>query len=194
MYKENRIKEFLEKLSSSDSMPGGGVASSLVAANGISLILMVCNLTIGKEKYKENEALVISVKSEAEKLKEKFLELMDKDAETFKVMEKVFAMPNSIEEEKNLRKEKMQEACKICCETPKEMIENAIKGIELTDSIYGKSNKSAESDLIVGKKLLRASIEGAWENIAINLRYINDEKFVKEYEEFKQKVDNKIKQ
>lgn len=194
MYKENRIKEFLEKLSSSDSMPGGGVASSLVAANGISLILMVCNLTIGKEKYKENEALVISVKSEAEKLKEKFLELMDKDAETFKVMEKVFAMPNSTEEEKNLRKEKMQEACKICCETPKEMIENAIKGIELTDSIYGKSNKSAESDLIVGKKLLRTSIEGAWENIAINLRYINDEKFVKEYEEFKQKVDNKIKQ
>lgn len=194
MYKENSIKEFLEKLSSSDSMPGGGVASSLVAANGISLILMVCNLTIGKEKYKENEALVISVKSEAEKLKEKFLELMDKDAETFKVMEKVFAMPNSTEEEKNLRKEKMQEACKICCETPKEMIENAIKGIELTDSIYGKSNKSAESDLIVGKKLLRASIEGAWENIAINLRYINDEKFVKEYEEFKQKVDNKIKQ
>lgn len=194
MYKENRIKEFLEKLSSSDSMPGGGVASSLVAANGISLILMVCNLTIGKEKYKENEALVISVKREAEKLKEKFLELMDKDAETFKVMEKVFAMPNSTEEEKNLRKEKMQEACKICCETPKEMIENAIKGIELTDSIYGKSNKSAESDLIVGKKLLRASIEGAWENIAINLRYINDEKFVKEYEEFKQKVDNKIKQ
>lgn len=194
MYKENKIKEFLEKLSSSDSMPGGGVASSLVAANGISLILMVCNLTIGKEKYKENEALVISVKNEAEKLKEKFLELMDKDAETFKVMEKVFAMPNSTEEEKNLRKEKMQEACKICCETPKEMIENAIKGIELTDSIYGKSNKSAESDLIVGKKLLRASIEGAWENIAINLRYINDEKFVKEYEEFKQKVDNKIKQ
>lgn len=194
MYKENRIKEFLEKLSSSDSMPGGGVASSLVAANGISLILMVCNLTIGKEKYKENEALVISVKNEAEKLKEKFLELMDKDAETFKVMEKVFAMPNFTEEEKSIRKEKMQEACKICCETPKEMIENAIKGIELTDSIYGKSNKSAESDLIVGKKLLRASIEGAWENIAINLRYINDEKFVKEYEEFKQKVDNKIKQ
>lgn len=194
MYKENRIKEFLEKLSSSDSMPGGGVASSLVAANGISLILMVCNLTIGKEKYKENEALVISVKREAEKLKEKFLELMDKDAETFKVMEKVFAMPNFTEEEKSIRKEKMQEACKICCEIPKEMIENAIKGIELTDSIYGKSNKSAESDLIVGKKLLRASIEGAWENIAINLRYINDEKFVKEYEEFKQKVDNKIKQ
>ncbi|MBR4314582.1 MAG: cyclodeaminase/cyclohydrolase family protein [Lachnospiraceae bacterium] len=193
-YRKETIEKFLEKLGSSDSMPGGGVASSLVAANGISLILMVCNLTIGKERYKENEQLVILVKDEAEKLKEKFLELMDKDAETFKVMEKVFAMPNFTEEEKSIRKEKMQEACKICCETPREMIEYALKGIELANSILGKSNKSAESDLIVSAIFLKAAIKGAWENIAINLKYINDEKFVKDQESFKQKIEDLIKQ
>ena len=193
-YQKETIEKFLEKLGSSDSMPGGGVASSLVAANGISLILMVCNLTIGKERYKENEQLVILVKDEAEKLKEKFLELMDKDAETFKVMEKVFAMPNFTEEEKSIRKEKMQEACKICCETPREMIEYALKGIELANSILGKSNKSAESDLIVSAIFLKAAIKGAWENIAINLKYINDEKFVKDQESFKQKIEDLIKQ
>lgn len=193
-YKNLTIEKFLEKLGSSDSMPGGGVASSLVAANGISLILMVCNLTIGKERYKENESLVVSVKEEAEKLKEKFLEFMDKDAETFKIMEKVFAMPNETEEEKRLRKEKMQEACKICCETPREMIEYALKGIELANSILGKSNKSAESDLIVSAIFLKAAIKGAWENIAINLKYINDEKFVKGQESFKQKIEDLIKQ
>ena len=155
---------------------------------------MVCNLTIGKERYKENEQLVILVKDEAEKLKEKFLELMDKDAETFKVMEKVFAMPNFTEEEKSIRKEKMQEACKICCETPREMIEYALKGIELANSILGKSNKSAESDLIVSAIFLKAAIKGAWENIAINLKYINDEKFVKDQESFKQKIEDLIKQ
>ena len=193
-YKNLTIEEFLEKLGSSDSMPGGGVASSLVAANGISLILMVCNLTIGKERYKENEQLVISVKDEAEKLKEKFLELMDKDAETFKVMEKVFVMPNTTDEEKSIRKEKMQEACKVCCETPREMIEHALRGIELANSILGKSNKSAESDLIASVILLKAAIKGEWENIAINLKYINDEKFVKEQESFKQKIEDLIKQ
>ena len=193
-YKNLTIENFLEKLGSSDSMPGGGVASSLVAANGISLILMVCNLTIGKERYKENETLVVSVKDEAEKLKEKFLELMEKDAETFKVMEKVFAMPNSNEEEKKLRKEKMQKACKICCETPREMIEYALRGIELANSILGKSNKSAESDLIVSVIFLKAAIKGAWENIAINLKYINDEIFVREQESFKQKIEDLIKE
>ena len=183
-YKNLTIENFLEKLGSSDSMPGGGVASSLVASCGISLTLMVCNLTIGKEKYKEYEEQVLKVKSEAEELKKEFLELMDKDAETFKVMEKVFAMPNITEDEKKFRKEKMQEACKICCLVPKEVIEKALRGIEITESIVGKSNKSAESDLVVGKNLLDAAIKGAWENIAINLKYITDENFIKEYKEW----------
>lgn len=190
MYKEDSIEEFLKKLSSSDSMPGGGVASSLVGANGISLTLMVCNLTIGKEKYKEYEAQVIGVKEKAEALKEKFLTLMDKDAEEFKRIEKVFAMPNSTDEEKQNRKEAMQEACKKCCETPREMIENVIEGIRLTESIMGKSNKSAASDLEVGKLLLIAAAKGAWHNIAINLKYIDDEEFVAKQNKYKEIVEN----
>ena len=183
-YKNLTIEKFLEKLGSSDSMPGGGVASSLVAANGISLTLMICNLTLGKEKYKEFEELVTKVKSKAEELNKMFLELMDKDAATFKIMENVFAMPNSTEEEKKTRKEKMQEACKLCCLVPKEVIEKALQAIEITNSIYGKSNKSAESDLRVANILLRSAVEGAWQNILINLKYIDDDKFIEEYNDF----------
>ena len=183
-YKNLTIENFLEKLGSSDSMPGGGVASSLVAANGISLTLMVCNLTLGKEKYKEFEELVTKVKSKAKELNKMFLELMDKDAETFKIMENVFAMPNATEEEKKMRKEKMQEACKLCCLVPKEVIEKALQAIEITNSIYGKSNKSAESDLRVANILLRSAVEGAWQNILINLKYIDDDKFIEEYNDF----------
>ena len=189
-YCELKIGEFLEKLSSADSMPGGGVASSLVAANGMSLVLMVCNLSLGKEKYKEHEELIKKSIIEAIELKKKFLSLMDKDAEVFKTMEAVFAMPNGSEEEKATRKIKMQEACKKCCVVPKEIIESARKGIDIIDSLYGKSNKSAESDLVVGKKLLKAAIEGAWENIAINLKYIDCESFKEEYRGFYDNIVN----
>lgn len=190
MYRNDSIEEFLKKLSSSASMPGGGVASSLVAANGISLTLMVCNLTIGKEKYKDYEKLVQDVKNKAEVLKENFLKLMDKDAKEFKEIEKVFAMPNSNEEEKGKRKVAMQDACKKCCETPVEIIENALEGIGITESIIGKSNKSAASDLEVGKILLIAAAKGAWHNIAINLKYIDDTEFVAKKSRYKEIVDN----
>ena len=89
-YKDYTIKHFIEKLSSSDSMPGGGVASALTAAIGISLTIMVCNLSIGKEKYKKYEELIKSNKLKAENLKNIFLDLMDKDAENFKCMEEVY--------------------------------------------------------------------------------------------------------
>ena len=190
MYKQDSIEEFLKKLSSGESMPGGGTASSLVGANGISLTLMVCNLTLGKEKYKDYEILVQDVKKKAEVLKDSFLKLMDKDAEDFKAIEKVFAMSNVSDEEKKKRKEAMQEACKKCCETPIEIIENALEGIELTESIIGKSNKSAASDLEVGKLLLIAAAKGAWHNIAINLKYIDDEEFGTKKKRYKEILDD----
>ena len=56
-FNENKIKDFLDVLASKESMPGGGTASALVAANGVSLALMVCNLTYGKEKYKDNDTI-----------------------------------------------------------------------------------------------------------------------------------------
>ena len=190
MYKQDSIEEFLNKLSSSESMPGGGTASSLVGANGISLTLMVCNLTLGKEKYKDYETLVQDVKNKAEVLKESFLNLMDKDAEEFKAIEIVFTMPNVSDEEKKKRKEAMQAACKKCCETPIEIIENALEGIELTENIMGKSNKSAASDLEVAKIMLIAAAKGAWHNIAINLKYIDDEAFVTKQSRYKEIVDD----
>lgn len=184
MYKKKTIDEFLEKLSSSDSMPGGGVASALVAANGTSLGLMVCNLSLGKEKYKKNEALIQEVKEKLEVYKKEFLFLMDKDAEMFKAMENVYLMPKNTNEEKETREEAMQKACKKCCETPETIMIKAIEALQLIDSLKGKSNESVASDLEIGSIFLKAAMAGAWDNILINLKYIKDEEFVKKYEYF----------
>lgn len=184
MYKENSIDEFLEKLASSDSMPGGGVASALVAANGASLGIMVCNLTIGKEKYKNDEPLVIDVKNKLENLKKEFLEMMDNDAKEFKVMEEVYKMPKDTDEEKVKRQEALQNACKHCCKIPKELMIKTKEAIDLIESIKGKSNVSAASDLEVGSIFLKAAMAGAWDNVLINLKYIKDEDFKNEQIEF----------
>ena len=182
MYKEQKIEEFLEKLSSKESMPGGGVASALVAAEGVSLGIMVCNLTIGKEKYKENEKEVIEAKNKLEKYKEDFLHIMDQDAETFKIMEKVYAMSKNTDEEKQKRRDALQEACKKCSETPEELMVKASEAYAIIESLQGKSNESAASDLEIGSIFLKAAIAGAWDNILINLKYIKDQEFVKRYE------------
>ena len=55
MFKEQRLDEFLNVLSSKAPTPGGGSAAALSGTVGASLVAMVANLTIGKKKYVEVE-------------------------------------------------------------------------------------------------------------------------------------------
>ena len=51
MLLEQKTTDFLEQLSSSAPIPGGGGASAAVGAFASALGLMVTNLTVGKKKY-----------------------------------------------------------------------------------------------------------------------------------------------
>lgn len=175
------LNGYMDVLASNAPAPGGGSASALCGSQGASLTAMVCNLTIGKEKYKENETLVKSVKEKCEKLKDEFLNLMDEDTKTFKVMEDVFSMPKDTDEQKAVRREAMQNAMKVCCVTPKKIMENALECLRATYSIVGKSNQSAASDLGVASLNLRTCVCGAWLNVLINIGGIKDEAFVAEH-------------
>ncbi len=49
--------------------PGGGSVSALVGALGAALTSMVCNFTVGKEKFKDVETEVSQILSESEELR-----------------------------------------------------------------------------------------------------------------------------
>ena len=55
MMLEQKTTEFLDVLSSSAPVPGGGGASAAVGAFASALGMMVTNLTIGKKKYADVE-------------------------------------------------------------------------------------------------------------------------------------------
>ena len=65
MMLDKKTTEFLEELSSSKAVPGGGGASAAVGAFASALGMMVANLTIGKKKYADVEE---EVKEDREKL------------------------------------------------------------------------------------------------------------------------------
>lgn len=176
-YRELKIEEFLEKLSSTESTPGGGVAAGLVGANAISCALKVCNLSLGKEKYKEYESLINESITKLEESRSKFLDYMDDDAKNFKFMEEVYKMPRETDEDKEKRKVALANACQICCAVPIKVIENAISSLDIVLSLVGKTNVSAASDLKMAELLLKTTIHCGWENVAINEKFITNEKY-----------------
>lgn len=189
-YKNFKIEEFLEKLSSTESMPGGGTVAALVGANAVSCALKVCNLSLGKEKYKDNESLIKDSIEKLEESRKKFLQYMDEDAKNFKAMEEVYKMPKVTDDDKDKRKLALANACKICCDVPIKIIETAVESIDIVSKLEGKTNVSAASDLKIAEMLLKATVHGGLENVEINEKYINNEKYLKYIADVKVTVDN----
>lgn len=189
-YKKLIIENFLDKLSSTESMPGGGVAASLVGANAISCALKVCNLSLGKEKYKEYEKLIKESINTLEENRKKFLNYMDEDAEHFKTMEEVYQLPKDTPEEKEKRKEALANACLVCSDTPIKIIENAINSLSIVSHLVGKTNVSAASDLKIAELLLKSTVHCGWDNVEINAKYITDENYQSKIAEIKKQVES----
>lgn len=178
---DQTVTSFVDLMASDAPAPGGGSAAALEGALGTALTAMVCALTQGKKKYAEHAELTAEVGGEAQMLKAQYVDVIDRDTEAFNAVSAVFAMPKDTDEEKAARSAAMQEALKGCTKTPFEMMELAAKALELTDSVVGRSNSSAASDLGCAALSLKAAIQGAWLNVLINIGGLKDQVFAGQY-------------
>ena len=175
------VTEFTALLASDAPAPGGGSAAALEGAIGAALTAMVCGLTKGKKKFAEFNDLAVEAEVKALALKDRFIDVMDRDTEAFNVVSAAFGMPKATDEEKAARSAAIQKGLEGCTATPFEMMEIAVETLELTDSILGKSNDSAASDLGVSALSLRAAIQGAWLNVLINIGSLKNKELAEDY-------------
>ncbi|MBQ3108998.1 MAG: cyclodeaminase/cyclohydrolase family protein [Clostridia bacterium] len=178
---ELRVDEFASILASDAPAPGGGSAAALEGALGAALTAMVCSLTVGKKKYADYQELAEATQKKAGELKDRFIDVMDRDTEAFNIVSAAFGMPKETDEEKAARSAAIQEGLKACTRTPFEMMELAVEALELTDSVVGKSNASAMSDLGVSALSLGSALKGAWLNVLINIGSLKDAELAADY-------------
>ena len=177
---ETTVKEFTKKLGSDAPAPGGGSAAALSGALGAALVSMVCNLTVGKPKYAEHEALVGETLVKSDGLTVKLLDAIQKDTDAFDSVIAAFAMPKETEEQKKTRAEAIQCAYKAAIASPEETAEHCLTVMKLAESLLGKSNVNAASDLVVGATQAHAGLKGAMANVKINLPAIKNAAYVAE--------------
>ena len=179
-----KVTEFVDLLASDAPAPGGGSAAALEGALGAALTAMVCELTtIGKskEKYAEYQEFVIESQKKAADLQARFVDVMNRDTEAFNVVSAAFGMPKATDEEKAARSAAIQKGLEGCTATPFEMMELSVETLVLTESLLGKSNDSAASDLGVSALSLRAAIQGAWLNVLINIGSLKNKELAEDY-------------
>ena len=181
MLNELTIKEFINELSSNSPAPGGGSVAALSAALSAALNSMVFNLTVGKKVYNEygdeEKEIINSSLEKSNVLKDVFLDYIEKDTEAFMEVMAAYKLPKDTEEEKNYRKNKIEESYKLALEVPRSLY---LKSIELYDYIEHAvklGNINAVSDAGVAALLLQTAIESAVLNVKINLTSLKDDNF-----------------
>ena len=183
------VKDYLDLLKSDAPAPGGGSVSALSAAQGVGLVAMVADITIGREKYAEYEEVCKVAKEEALKLYSAFIEGIDKDTEAFNKVSAAYKLPKNTDEEKAARSAAIREANVGATEVPFETVKLCLDGLKITETMVGKSNPNAASDLGVAALNLLSGIRGAWLNVKINLPGIKDEALKAKFETGEAMVD-----
>ena len=172
---EMKVNEYLDVLKSDAPAPGGGSASALAAAQGVALVSMVCDLTLGKEKYAEYQDVCGEAKAKASDLYSKLVASIDKDTEAFNLVSAAFKMPKGTDEEKAARSKAIADGTLVATEVPFETMTLCAEGLKTVEKVVGKSNPNAASDLGVAALNLLSGVKGAWLNVLINLPGIKDE-------------------
>lgn len=164
------VNEFLEVLSSKQPVPGGGGASALAGALGTALGLMVGNLTVGKKKYAQVEGQVTAMMEQLSFMQKEMVRLADEDARVFAPLAAAYGLPAATEEEKAHKDRVMEENLLQASLVPLEIMELAVKVLDILKELEEKGSVMAVSDVGVAVQFTRTALTGAVMNVWINTK------------------------
>lgn len=165
---------FLEELSSSAPVPGGGGASAACGALAAALASMVANLTTGKKKYAQYEEDIQRILKESEVKIKELVALADQDAKAFEPLAKAYRLPKNTDEEKAHRDEVMKKVLYDASIAPLQIMETVFDLIALIEEVTQKGSVMAASDAGVAAVFAQAALKGASLNVFINTKSMKD--------------------
>jgi formiminotetrahydrofolate cyclodeaminase len=133
---------------------------------------MVAELTQGRAKYADHADLCEAAAPAARTLSDEFLRLADEDAAAYAACAIALKLPRESFTDQELRERQIRETATVAAEVPLKVVERCVEALGIAESLAGRSNKNASSDLRVASLLLEAAADGAAENVIVNLPLI----------------------
>lgn len=172
------VTSFLDALASSRPAPGGGSAAALAGAMAAALVSMVCNLTIGRERYAEVEDQMRQVLDRSETLRAELQQLGEDDIAAFNRLSAAYKLPRTTEADIAIRKDAIQASLKRATEVPLRTARVAAAILPLCPPAAEHGNPAAVSDVGVAARLAYAAVRSALLNVEINLRTLEDPLYI----------------
>jgi glutamate formiminotransferase/formiminotetrahydrofolate cyclodeaminase len=172
------VSDFADETASESPAPGGGSVSACLGALGISLGIMVANLSSHKAGWDSRWKEFSDYAERGMAIQHDLLALVDEDTLAFKKVMDALALPKSNEKEKAIRHVALQDAGKIALEVPLRVMKKTFESFGIIKAMAETGNPNSVSDAGVGALCARSAIMGAFLNVRINASGIEDKEYV----------------
>ena len=177
---DKSLASFVWETSSESPAPGGGSVSAVMGAMGAALGVMVANLSSHKRGWDARWDKFAAWAERGVQIQKRLLELVDEDTNAYNAILKAFEMPKGSDGEKAARAAAVEEATKQASIVPLTVMQEAVKSFDLLSEMIREGNPNSVTDAAVGVLATRACIRGAFLNVRVNVRGLNDKSFTED--------------
>ncbi len=135
---------------------------------------MVAALSTGRPKFIDHEPLLAWAIATGERLSGQFLDLADQDSTAYAGFAAALKLPKTTDAEIDARQAAIRAAARHASEIPLACVEACLQLVQTAETLAGRSNANASSDLNVAALLGEAAAKGAAANVLVNLPAIGD--------------------
>ncbi|KAA3625505.1 MAG: glutamate formimidoyltransferase [Flavobacterium sp.] len=175
-----KLTHFADETAGESVAPGGGSISAYVGSLGVALGTMVANLSAHKAGWDDKWEYFSEWAEKGQAYMQKLLYLVDEDTNAFNKIIEGFRMPKGTDEEKSARRDAIEEATKYATQIPFEVMETSHRSIEVMLQMMKDGLPSSLSDAGVGVLCARTAVVGAYFNVRINAKDIEDRDFAED--------------
>jgi glutamate formiminotransferase / formiminotetrahydrofolate cyclodeaminase len=169
--------EFADETASESPAPGGGSVSAYIGALAAALATMVANLSAAKKGWDDRWEEFSNWAERGEEHKSELVRLVDADTRAFQGILTAFGLPKASPEEKQIRAKAIQEATRAAIEIPFQVMKSSFATMEIIRAMAETGNPSSVSDAGVAALCARSAVMGAFLNVRINARELEDTNF-----------------